>query len=173
MGVFLRNVKTGEITEHEADSLETRELTSARYETPDGQTFPLYEQQGDHRVRRIDSGEVREDDLGADFKVPGTTLQAELGPETHPERQLTEAEKESGLESWEQKSEQLGFARSKADQRKLDQGLAKAGTADSVGASGSPLPPGGGSGQAPNSQPAQSAAATSGSSSGDQGGGGQ
>lgn len=130
MIVYLRNVQTGEIREVERDSDEMREILTEVYDTGDGRAYPRWEQTGDHAVRRIDSGDVDVPaDLGYEDKPLAdlTTDTEGLQADPHPERSLTEAEKESGITSYEQKLEDLGASRTEGDAEKIERGLNRVG----------------------------------------------
>lgn len=111
MIAFMRNVQTGEVTEVQQDSDAFVDMQAERY-SHDGSERPLYEQTGGHAVRRIDSGDVDiPNDLGYQY-TPTVDLTARgpvISPDPHPERQLTTAEREAGIESHEEKMEDLGI----------------------------------------------------------------
>jgi hypothetical protein len=130
MIAYLRNVQTGEIREVEQDSDEMRELQEEVYDHGDGRAYPRWEQTGDHAVRRIDEGNVHVDpDLGYEDKVlanpavSGEGLQAD----PHPERSLTQAEVEAGIESHEEKLRNLGHHVPGDDAEKIERGLSRVG----------------------------------------------
>src|SRR5436305_2524280 len=106
MGIVrLRNVTTGEIKDVESQSDEYAELINEIYDH-DGSARPKWENTGEHHVRRMEDGDVNEPDLGYAHKPVGQPVvlhEGDLGPEKHPERALTEAEVEAGIESWEDK----------------------------------------------------------------------
>lgn len=141
----LRNVKTGEIRDIETNSDEYADLINEVYDH-DGSARPKWEITGQHHARRIDDGYIGETDLGYQHKpLPGAEVDvSEVGPELHPERAITDAEKEMGIESWEQKMEDHNLVlpegtnrpgvepldRTPADKR-VDEGLKAAGSTSS------------------------------------------
>jgi hypothetical protein len=126
---YLRNVQTGEIKEVERDTDEFRELIKEVYDH-NGSSRPRWEQQGDHYVRRVESGDV---DVNADLgyeDTPTGVLTADvegLVADPHPERELTAAEREAGITSYEEKLEDLGIGRSEDDSEKIARGLSRVG----------------------------------------------
>ncbi len=105
----LRNVLTGEVTEVETTSDEYLELINEMYDH-DGSARPLYEITGQHHTRRMDAGDVADTDLGEQFTpvAPTAAIRPEdVGPDPHPEQALTVAEREAGIESWDQKAKEL------------------------------------------------------------------
>lgn len=108
--VRLRNVISGEHRDVVANSDEYVDLINEVYDHQ-GSARPKWEITGEHHTRRVDEGDVQEEDLGYAFKpIPGAQVGIdEIGPERHPERALTEAEVEAGIESWEHKTSSLGF----------------------------------------------------------------
>lgn len=108
----LRNVMTGEVRDVETNSDEYVDLINEVYDH-DGSARPKWEITGQHHVRRMDADEIQEEDFGYEHKpIPGATVGVEdLRPEPHPERALTEAEVENGIEKFEDKEKALNFQR--------------------------------------------------------------
>lgn len=114
MIAYMRNVRTGEIREVELDTDEMRDLQAEVYDHGDGRAYPLWEQTGDHAVRRVDSGNV---DVGADLGYddkPNVSLAtprdvAHLAPDPAPHETLTAAEVEAGVGSFEEKLRNNGL----------------------------------------------------------------
>jgi hypothetical protein len=132
MIAYMRNVQTGEIKEVIRDSDEMRSLQAEVYEQEPGRAYPKWEQTGDHHVRRMDEGDVHvpadfgyEDSDVGNVKIDPETERA-LAPNPHPERELTQGERDSGIESWEEKVG--GFVRDvSTGQESLERGLERVG----------------------------------------------
>lgn len=125
-----RNVQTGEIRDVLVDSDEAVGLKAEVYDHG-GAERPKWEQTGDHHVRRIDGDGPRiPEDFGYEDKPIGEEQGVAGGPDPAPHTALTPGERESGLESWDQKAEQLGLERTEEGQARLDRGLERVGRTD-------------------------------------------
>jgi hypothetical protein len=128
MIAYMRNVQTGEVREVERDSDEMRELQQEVYDH-EGSARPRWEQTGDHHVRRMDEGKVNVDpDLGYEDKLDNNVRDLEgLQADPHPERSLTEAEKEAGVGSFEEKLANNGHEVPEGNAEKIERGLSRVG----------------------------------------------
>lgn len=108
---MLRNVVDGSVREVETNSDEYVDLLNEMYDH-EGSARPKWEITGRHHVQRLDAEDVGEADFGYANKPIGVTVANfdEIGPELHPERALTPAEVEAGIESHEQKMESINAA---------------------------------------------------------------
>jgi hypothetical protein len=110
--VTMRNARTGELRPVVAESEEYLELLDARYDHS-GTTKPEWEQTGEHHARRLvsgaEEGALEEAQLGYDHKPREDVVNnvSGVGPDPAPELALTPGEIENGLETLEQKQEQL------------------------------------------------------------------
>lgn len=104
----LRNVMTGEIRDAETNSDEYQDLLNEVYDH-EGSARPKWEITGQHHARRLDEGDISEEDFGYEHKpIPGALVDvSEVGPELYPERALTQGEVDAGVGSYEEKLEGL------------------------------------------------------------------
>lgn len=110
MGLIrVRNKTTGEITDVESESQEWEDMLEEV--TPAGQ--PKWEQTGAHHAKavreRAENGSLRKEDLGEDDQEDFNLAEVDpedLRPDPAPHESLTPAEREAGIESYEQKLEQ-------------------------------------------------------------------
>lgn len=109
--VRIKNKMTSEVRDVDLESQEWEEL---RVEvTPSG--FPKWEQVAHHQANalldRAEDGELLAEDLGEEAAAELLAARRHdgniIGPERYPEQAITEAEREAGIESWEQKKQQL------------------------------------------------------------------
>jgi hypothetical protein len=131
--IYLQNKVTGEIKDIDPDTQEYRDLIAERTE----ENKPVWEMQSDTavaaKVERAEAGELRESDLPKNSPVVPERNRVEgFAAERAPWRNLTDAEREAGLDRDRKDAEELALA----DQSAIDSNAAtKKAAAETIAAS--------------------------------------